>query len=107
MADGTLYTRLYPYKQWISKEVVPHHDAIRANRKQGCGGSTRKGSMMKRKAELCAQISELESTKCWMISEMKTRPSDDKEPNSGGGGSISGSRDGTAFGGRAEKSGKK
>ena len=50
MADGTLYTGFYPYKQWISKEVVPHHDAIHANRKKGGGGSTRKGSMMKRKA---------------------------------------------------------
>ena len=42
MEDGTLYTRLYPYKQWISKEVVPHHDTIHANRKQGGGGSTKK-----------------------------------------------------------------
>ena len=29
--DGTLYTGFYPYKQWISKEVVPHHGVIHAN----------------------------------------------------------------------------
>ena len=61
--------------------------------------------MIKRKAELFAQISELESTKRWMILEMKTRPSEENEPKSGGGGSVSGSCAGTAFGGRAEKAG--
>ena len=74
MADGTLYTGFYPYKKWIIKEVVPHHDAIHANRKQGGGSSTKKVSIMKKKANLRAQISELESTKCRMISKMKTRP---------------------------------
>ena len=58
---------------------------------------------MKRTAELCAQISELESTKRRMISEMKTRPLEDDKPKSGGGGSVSGSHAGTEFGGRAEK----
>ena len=62
---------------------------------------------MKRKADICDQISELESTKRRMISEMKTRPSEDNEPKSGGGGSVSGSRTGTEFGGRAEKAGNK
>ena len=56
MADGTLCTGFYPYKQWIRNEVVLKHDAICENRKQGGGGSTRKGSMIKRKAELCTQI---------------------------------------------------
>ena len=83
MADGMLYTGFYPYKQWTSKEVIPHHVAMRANHKQGGGISTRKVSMMKRTAELRAQISELESTKCRMISEMETRPSEDDEPKSG------------------------
>ena len=36
---------------------------------------------------------------------MKTRPLEDDEPKSGGGGSISGSRAGTIFGGHAEKAG--
>ena len=62
---------------------------------------------MKKKAELRARISELESTNCWIISEMKTRPSEDNEPKSVGGGSVSGSRAGTVFGGRAEKAGNK
>ena len=31
ISDGRLYTGLYPYKQWISKKMAPHHDAIRAN----------------------------------------------------------------------------
>ena len=31
MADGAIYTVSYLYKQWISKEVVRHHDTIRAN----------------------------------------------------------------------------
>ena len=74
MADGTLYTGSYPYKKWISKEVVPHHDTIHTNLKQGGGSSTIKVSIMKKKANLRAQISELESTKCRMISKMKTRP---------------------------------
>ena len=59
MADSMIYTGSYPYKQWISKEVVPHHDAIHANRRQGGGGSTKKGFMMNRKAEIRAQILEL------------------------------------------------
>ena len=42
-----------------------------------------------------------------MISEMKTRPLEDDEPKSGGGGSVSRSRAGTAFGGHVEKEGKK
>ena len=67
----------------------------------------KKGSMMKRKSELRAQISELESTKRWMISEMKTRPSEDDEPKSGGVGSVSGYCDGTSFGGREEKADNK
>ena len=58
---------------------------------------------MNRTEELCAKISELESTKCRMISEMKTKPSEDDKPKSGGGGSVSWSRSGTSFGGRAEK----
>ena len=84
MADGMLYTGFYPYQQCISKEVVLHHDAMCENRKQGGGVSTRKGSMTKRTAELRAQISELESTKRRIISEMKTRPSEDNKPKSGG-----------------------
>ena len=36
---------------------------------------------------------------------MKTTPSEDDEPKSGGGGSVSGSGAGTAFGGSAEKAG--
>ena len=107
MANGTLYTGFYPYKQWISKKVVPHHDSKRDNHKQGGGGSTRKGSMMKRKAELCAQISELESTKCRMILEMKTRSSEVDKPKSGGGGSVSRCCAGTSFSGRAEKTANK
>ena len=107
MEDGTLYTGFYAYKQCISKEVVLHHDTIRANRKQGGGRSTRKGLMMKRKSELRAQISELESIKPRMISEMKTRLSEDEKPKSGGGGSVSGFRDGKEFGGREEKAGNK
>ena len=43
----------------------------------------KKLSMAKRKGELRAQISDLESTKSQMISEMKTRPSDYDEPKSG------------------------
>ena len=39
-----------------------------------------------------------------MISEKKTRPPEDDKPKSGGSGSVSGYRSGTAFGGRAEKS---
>ena len=62
---------------------------------------------MNRKTDLCAQISELEYTKRQMISEMKTRPSEDNEPKSGGRGSISGYCAGTAFGERAEKAGNK
>ena len=107
MADGTLYTGLYPYTKWISKEVLPHYGMIHANRKQGGGISTRKGSTMKREAELHAQISELESTKRRMISEMKTRQPEDDKTKSGGGGSVSGSCSGTASGGRAEKAGNK
>ena len=79
MADGKIYTGFYPYKQLIRKEVVPQHDAIRSNRKQRGGGSTRRGSTMKRTAELHTQISELESTKRPMISKMKTRPLEDDE----------------------------
>ena len=59
MADGTIHTIFYPYKQCIIKEVLLHHDPIRANHKQGGGGVTRKGLMMNRRAELCAQISEI------------------------------------------------
>ena len=59
MVDGTLYTGFYSYNQWIRKELVPQHDAIRANRKQRDGDSTRKGLMINRKAEICAQILEL------------------------------------------------
>ena len=106
-ADGTLYTGFYPYMQCIIKEVVPHHDAIQANLKQGGGGSTRKVWMMKRKEDLRAQISELESTKRRMISEMKTRPPDEDEPKSGGGRSVSGYCDRKSFGGCAEKAGNK
>ena len=62
---------------------------------------------MRWKAELRAQISEQESTKRQMISDMKTRPSEDDDPKSGGGGRVSGSRAGTAFYERAEKSGNK
>ena len=40
-----------------------------------------------------------------MISEKKTRPPEDDKPKSGGSGSVSGYRSGTAFGGRAEKAG--
>ena len=58
---------------------------------------------MKRKAELCTKISELESPKRWMISEMKTRPSEDNEPKSGGRSSVSGSGAGTSFGGLVDK----
>ena len=58
---------------------------------------------MKNTAELRAQISEIESTKRQMILEIKTRPSEDDEQKSGGGGSVSESCAGTAFGGRAEK----
>ena len=57
--------------------------------------------MMKCKSELRAQIQELESTKLRIILEMKTRPLEDDEPKSGGSGSVSGSRAGTKFGGRA------
>ena len=60
---------------------------------------------MKRKAELHAQISELESTKRWMILEIKTRPLEDDEPKSRECDSVSGSNDGTSFGGLVEKSG--
>ena len=81
MADGMLYTGFYPYKQCISKEMVPYHDAIRANRKQVGGGSTRKGLMMKMKSDIFAQISELESTNRWMISDTKTTPSEEDKPN--------------------------
>ena len=56
LADGTLYTGSYPYKQWTRKNVVPNPDAISANCKQGGGGSIKKVSKMKRKAELQAQI---------------------------------------------------
>ena len=107
MSDGTLYTGFYPYKQWISKEVVPHHDAIRDNHKQGGGGSTRKGLMMKRKSELCAQISGLESTKRRVILEMKTISLEEDKGKSGVGGSVSESRAGTAFVGIVEKEGNK
>ena len=62
---------------------------------------------MKRKEELCTQISELEPTKRRMILEMKFRPSEEYDPKSGGGGSFSGSRAGTAFRGLAEKAGNK
>ena len=58
---------------------------------------------MKRTSDLHGQISELESTKRRMISEMKSRPSEDDKPNSGGGGSVSWSYAGTAFGGREDK----
>ena len=81
--------------------VVPHHDTIHENRKQGHGGSTIKGSMLKKTAELRTQISELESTNRRMIAEMKTIPLEDKKPKSGQGGSVSGSHAGTDFGGRA------
>ena len=57
--------------------------------------------MMECKSELRAQIQELESTKLRIILEMKTRPLEDDEPKSGGSGSVSGSRAGTKFGGRA------
>ena len=107
MVDGKLYTGSYHYKQWIIKEVVPHHDDICVNCKEGGGGSTEKFSTMKRKAELCAQISDLEFTKRWMISDMKTRPSEDDKPKSGGCGIVIGSRAGTEFGGCAEKTGNK
>ena len=63
--------------------------------------------MLKGKVELCAQIPDLEPTKRRMILEMKTRPSEDDEPKSGECGSVSGSRAKTAFGGGAEKAGKK
>ena len=62
---------------------------------------------MKRKAELRAQISEIESTKHQMISEMKTIPSEDDEPKSGEGGSVSGYRSGTALRESSEKAGNK
>ena len=65
------------------------------------------GSTMKRKAEIRAQISQLESIKRRIISEMKTRPSEDGDPKSRGGGSFSGSCAGTAFGGHVEKAGNK
>ena len=42
-----------------------------------------------------------------MISEMKTRPSEDNKPKSRGGGSVDGSRAGTALGGNEAKSGNK
>ena len=104
MVDGTIYTGSCPYKQWISKEVVLRHDAICASRKQGSGENTNKGSMMKRKAELCAQISYLESTKRRMISNMKSIPLDDEKLKSGGGGIVSGSSAGTLFGECVENS---
>ena len=107
MADDTLYTGYYPYKKCTSKELVPYHDSMNANCKQGGGVSTKKGSMTKRKVELHAQISELKSTKHKMISEMKTRPSEDNKPKSRGGGSVDGSRAGTALGGNEAKSGNK
>ena len=71
MYAGRLYNVSYPFKQWIIKKVIPHHAAIRANCKEGGDGSTKKVLTMKRKAELSAQISELESTKRQMISEIK------------------------------------
>ena len=58
---------------------------------------------MKSKVELRTQISELESTKRRMILEMKTIPLEDNKSKSGGGGSVGGSRAGTAFSQRAEK----
>ena len=62
---------------------------------------------MKRKAELHAQISELESTKRQMISEIKNTPSEYNKPKSGGGSSVSGYPAKTAFGGSAEKADNK
>ena len=98
-ADGTLYTGSYPYKQWHSKEVIPHHVEIRAARDQAGGGRNRKGPEMKRKAaELRSQISELESTKRRLISEMASTPAAGPDDQKG-----KESRAGTAFGGRAEK----
>ena len=58
---------------------------------------------MKSTEELRAQVSELESAKCQMISKMKTRPLEDDKPMSGVGGSVGGSIYGTAFCGRSEK----
>ena len=60
MEEDTIYTGFYQYKQWTSKEVVYNHDTIHANQEQGGGGSTKKGSTKKRKAELRAQILDLE-----------------------------------------------
>ena len=103
MADGTLYTGSYPYQQWNSKEVMEHHEEIRAIRKQGGGGGANKGSKMKRKAaELKSQISELETTRRRLIAEVGVTPkgaADEKKHD----GNTDGSRAGTAFGGRAEK----
>jgi len=99
--DGTLYTGSYPYHQWNSKEVSPHHEAIRSARKGNSRNkekheSTDKLSAMKRKAaELRVIVSELESTKRRLIMEVATVPAEEAKKT--------GSRAGTAFGGRAEK----
>ena len=37
LPDGTLYTVSYPYKQWVSSEVTPHHDKIHARQEEGLG----------------------------------------------------------------------
>ena len=78
LTDGTIYTRSYPYKQWVSSAVTPHHENIYASREEGWDEQKpnyyMKGRQKKRNvAELRSQILELDSTKQRLIYNLVTK----------------------------------
>ena len=90
LPDGNLYTGSYPYKQWVSSAVTPHHDEICAIREEGRGNQksndNKKGRQQKRKVfELRSQVLELESTKQRLICELVTKIDNVKSIGGGNG----------------------